>query len=363
MALEMAIWRMTDAGPQPLVFSRLGLEQKLEDMIVQDPSLTGMDLLVIGRQVNTAFGGQIDVLAADIEGHLHILELKRDKTPRDVVAQALDYGSWVQDLTLDAVSTIYAASSNGDFEDAFAERFATPVPDVFNAAQQITIVASQLDSASDRIVTYLAERYGVPLNTVFFRYFADAESEYLARTWLIAPEEVETKRPGGTIGKVRPWNGQDFYVVMGSLDRGTERWAAGSKYGFVGAGGGEWYWKPLRNLLPGKRIFAYVGGAGYVGVGEVNGPLTRLSDLETVVDGHAVRVVDQPELSEGMRKRALSADNEVTEYAVPVQWLVARPASAAVMERGLFASQVTACKLRDDRTIAVVSAAFNLDAD
>ena len=29
---------------------------------------------------------------------MHIIELKRDRTPRDVVAQALDYASWVRGL-------------------------------------------------------------------------------------------------------------------------------------------------------------------------------------------------------------------------------------------------------------------------
>jgi RecB family endonuclease NucS len=65
MAVQMAIWKMTSDGPLPLTFSQLGQEQRLEDMIVRDPSLTGMDLLVIGRQVATAYGGFIDVLAVD----------------------------------------------------------------------------------------------------------------------------------------------------------------------------------------------------------------------------------------------------------------------------------------------------------
>jgi hypothetical protein len=55
--------------------------------------------------------------------------------------------------------------------------------------------------------------------------------------------------------------------------------------------------KPLRNLAPGKRVFAYVGGAGYVGIGEVTGEMP---------------------------------------------------------------SQVTVCKLRDDRTIEVVTTAMEL---
>lgn len=56
MAVEMAVWRMTDDGPHPLVSSPLGSEQRLEDMIAEDPRMSGTDLLIIGRQVPTGFG-------------------------------------------------------------------------------------------------------------------------------------------------------------------------------------------------------------------------------------------------------------------------------------------------------------------
>lgn len=66
-----------------------------------------------------------------------MLELKRDRTPREIVAQALDYGSWTQALTLDQVSALYADQHDEAFDQAFAERFSAPVPDVFNADQQL----------------------------------------------------------------------------------------------------------------------------------------------------------------------------------------------------------------------------------
>ena len=55
--------------------------------------------MVIGRQVPTEFGGRIDLLAIDSAGALTILELKRDRTPREVVAQLIDYASWVNRLS------------------------------------------------------------------------------------------------------------------------------------------------------------------------------------------------------------------------------------------------------------------------
>jgi hypothetical protein len=359
MPVEMALWRMTEAGPLPVKFVPLGIERRLEDMVANDPTLIGVDLLMIARQVRTDFGGIIDILAVDADGHLHVLELKRDRTPREIVAQALDYGSWVQSLTLDQVSVLYADQHDDTLEEAFAERFSGPIPDVFNADQQLTIVASELDPASERIVSYLSDRYVVPINAVFFRYFADGGAEYLARTWLLPPEEPETVRSRPSKGKVRPWNGVDYYVILGTV--GDWRWDVARKYSCLTAGGGSWYWKPLRNLMPGHRVFAYVDGAGYVGIGDVIGPMVKFRDLEVQLDGQAIRVIDEPDLPRELLERAHSDDEEITEYAVPVRWIATHPASEALSERGLFASQVTACKLRDERTINVVTEAFGIE--
>jgi RecB family endonuclease NucS len=121
MPVEMALWRMNEAGPTPVKFVPLDVEQRLEDMIANDLTLVDGDLLMVARQVRTDFGGIIDILAVDAEGHLHLLELKRDRTPREIVAQILDYGSWVQSLTVEKVSTIYADEREDTLEDAFAD--------------------------------------------------------------------------------------------------------------------------------------------------------------------------------------------------------------------------------------------------
>jgi RecB family endonuclease NucS len=46
--------------------------------------------MLIGRQENTGHGGRIDLVALAPDASLVLIELKRDKTPREVVAQALD---------------------------------------------------------------------------------------------------------------------------------------------------------------------------------------------------------------------------------------------------------------------------------
>ena len=361
MAVEMAIWRMTDSGPRKLALSPLDFEKRLEDMLVEDPGMSGIDLLAIGRQVRTGYGGFIDLLAIDDEGRVHVLELKRDRTPRDIVAQTLDYGSWVQGLGLEDLEQIYVDQHDGetDLGEAFAERFGSPLPDVVNADQQFTIVASELDPTSDRIVEFLAKSYDVPINAVFFRHFTDGSRDYLARTWLLEPQPTEDSPVRPSRRKSRPWNGRDFYTVLGRAGE-THRWLIASKYGFLNAGGGSWYWKPLGKLTPGKRVFAYVAGAGYVGIGRVTGEMIAARDADVAVDGQLQPLLDQPEPSAAWGENAVSDDPELSEKVVPVEWLAKRSIEEAVWEKGLFASQHIVCKLRDEHTIKTVESAFGL---
>lgn len=62
-------------------------------MIVSAPRLLSEEWMLIGRQESTELGGRIDLLAIAPDASLVLIELKRDRTPRDVVAQALDYAS------------------------------------------------------------------------------------------------------------------------------------------------------------------------------------------------------------------------------------------------------------------------------
>ena len=81
-------------------------EKELEDGLVEDTSRVDSDLLVIGRQVRTDSGGKIDLLCIDKNGCTVVIELKRDRTPRTVTAQTLDYASWVKSLSGDRLTEI-----------------------------------------------------------------------------------------------------------------------------------------------------------------------------------------------------------------------------------------------------------------
>src|SRR5260370_23273709 len=103
MPIRHAIWRVADQ-PEQLAESSLNDEQLLEEMIVADPRILSDEWMLIARQENTGHGGRIDLVAIAPDGSLVLIELKRDRTPRECVAQALDYAAWVEKLQPDEVT-------------------------------------------------------------------------------------------------------------------------------------------------------------------------------------------------------------------------------------------------------------------
>jgi hypothetical protein len=203
MPTEMKLWRIDGERPAPMAQQKLDLESRLEEWLRHDTSLISADLLVIGQQVETAYGGFIDLLAVDPVGNLVILELKRDKTPRDIVAQALDYASWVQDLGHESITEIATSFLKGKtLEQAFREKFQTDLPDVLNERHRMYIVASSLDSATERIVKYLSETHDVDINVATFAYFKTEQGELLGRSLLLDEEQVQDRAQ--TKSKRRP---------------------------------------------------------------------------------------------------------------------------------------------------------------
>jgi len=195
MPQDVRIWSIRDGDQlEAITPAKLDLESRVEVWLEQDISMVSDNLLVIGRQVETDFGGVIDLLCLDANGDVVILELKRDRTPRDITAQVLDYASWVKDLSNEQITETANdyLGDRGPLDQAFQNRFGAELPDILNEHHQMLIVASEIDSSSERIVRYLSESYGVSINAVTFHYFrASQGQELVARVFLIEPSAVE----------------------------------------------------------------------------------------------------------------------------------------------------------------------------
>ena len=105
-----------------------------------------MDIAIIGRQVQTAFGGRIDLLGLDRDANCIVFELKRGRTPREVVAQLLDYGASVKDLGYNELDQIAQRWAQKSLATIFQNVFGDTIPDTVNESHNLVVVASGLDN-------------------------------------------------------------------------------------------------------------------------------------------------------------------------------------------------------------------------
>lgn len=338
MPIQHAIWSVGDS-PKPLAVGRLPSEQLLEAMIVHDPRILSAEWMLIGRQEITSFGGRIDLLAVAPDGSLVLVEIKRDKTPRDVIAQAMDYASWVEQLTSDRIAQIYRRfSGGGNLDEAFTQRFGIELDEeTLNGSHQIIIVASELDASTERIVNYLNTK-DIAINVAFFQVFEHGGQQLLSRAWLIDPGETQANAvvSSKTSGDKEPWNGE-YYVSYGGRS-----WSDAVKFGFVSAGGGNWYTQTLKLLSPGDLIWVKIPKTGYVGVGRVTEGAQAAKDFSVSTPAGDCRALEVLQEAERYRKNMDSPD--LSEYFVRVQWLETVPESQAVNDVGLFGNQNTVCQ-------------------
>jgi hypothetical protein len=225
MPIQHAIWTV-DQNPQPLAVVRLPSEATLEDMIISRPEILSGQWMLIGRQEPTGFGGRIDLLAIAPDASLVLIELKRERTPREVVAQALDYAAWVDQLTPDRIAQIYQRYSNGaDLAKAFKQKFGDELDEEsLNTSHQIILVAASLDDSTERIINYLNAR-DIAINVIFFQVFQCGAQQLLSRAWLIDPGETQVNAVSSSsriVGEKEPWNGEFYAVaVHGRMHGGT----------------------------------------------------------------------------------------------------------------------------------------------
>jgi hypothetical protein len=139
------------------------------------------------------------------------------------------------------------------------------------------------------------------------------------------------------------WNGKDWYFAFGGSD--TRIWDDAVNYGFVSAGGGEWYSRTVRTLPIGARLFVYMPKIGYVGVGTTTGPALSYFESHLSTQNNLIgRYTHQ---------------NGEPEYIVPVKWIKTVAPDEAIYGNGLFASQLSTCKLRDQKTLKILCGKFN----
>lgn len=149
------------------------IEKDLEDYLEDRLWLTGQDLLVIGRQVEVC-AGEVDLLAIDKTGLLHIVELKHGEAKPSVVAQVLSYRHSLERMDRkDLIDVVAHGRLRIDLPEAFQQHFGHPLPEIGNEAPALMIIAASIHKKTAYSILVLLDE-GFSFTT--FRYVVDSDS-------------------------------------------------------------------------------------------------------------------------------------------------------------------------------------------
>ena len=196
-------------------------ESDLEDWLEANPDsiLEAEPLMIVGRQVRTNLGGFIDLLGVDRAGRAVVVELKRDRTPRDAVAQALEYAAFASRLDAEAIESLLRVQED-DESVSLAERhrahFALDESDVvaFNKDQRIVIVGQRVTREILETASFL-ESKGILVACVEFAFFQTAQGDRLLT------QEVVVGRERPVPPKPTPVSEKDFLESCDEHGRGV----------------------------------------------------------------------------------------------------------------------------------------------
>jgi len=329
----------------------LDREDKIESWVKADLSLIGVDGIVIAQQLRTGHGKIIDLLAMDENGNLIIIELKRDRSPRDIVGQLLDYASWVHKLTTKDIYELVEREQQKTLGELYTAKYNRAPPDILNASHQMIVVASEVDEETKRIIEYLSEVHDIGINAAFFNVFHSGGKEMLTTDSLLDQSEVVER----SVKKTRPpWSG--YYYLTGGAEE-DRPWEDMRKHGFFSAHGGVFYTKRLDKLRVGDPVFYYQKQNGYLGFGLISQEKQHVRDFVTDSGQQILDVCKAHYLDEYID------DEDKACYLVGVDWKKTFPVDQAKSYSGIFANQNVVCGIYDAATVEFLKREFSIEEE
>lgn len=201
-------------------FEKIKRETDLEVLLENNPEyfFEGSKVLIIGRQVTTNLNSFIDLLGVDKTGNTVVVELKRGKTPRETIAQLLEYASFVENLDYSQLNDIYQnySGEESSLEDYHQQYFQSELGEnvSFNKSTRLVIVAQEVSKEIRQTALFLRKK-GIDIYCMEFKYFETKSGEKIISSDFVVGEEefIRQKVQSASLPKV---NEKQF---LNSLDK------------------------------------------------------------------------------------------------------------------------------------------------
>ncbi len=176
-------------------FKEENKEIDLEILLENNPEyfFESSKILIIGRQVTTNLNTFIDLIGVDQLGNTVVIELKRDKSPRETLAQLIEYASFVDNLDYVQLNDIFQNYSGEEvgLEEYHQQYYANDsIQSVsWNKNAKLVIVAQNITKEIKQTSLYLRKK-GIDVYCVEFKYFVNNSGvQMISSDFVVGDEE------------------------------------------------------------------------------------------------------------------------------------------------------------------------------
>lgn len=227
----MELYRIESNDMSRIAEQKIGKEAELEERLIRTEAaqIGGASVLYIGRQGTTSSEGIFDILGVDEDGNVVVIELKRNKGPRTVITQALEYASELRNAEYHHLNERYEAFLREEqgyeeeevvpLEEAHAEYFELDEPlspREFNNQQRLVLVAADFDDEKLLAMADFLREHEIDVVVVEYNTYRDEDSEIelLTTDAIRRPLREEPSTTGETIQHSREWkeDGEKWHI-------------------------------------------------------------------------------------------------------------------------------------------------------
>jgi hypothetical protein len=177
----MEVYRIDTGSLDRIEETEIATEENLEEYLIQaeGAEIGGVDILYVDQQGSPGEGGIFDIVGVDYQGNVVVIELKRDRTPRDMVAQALEYAASIRAEEYEQLNERYqdfADSPDHSLRDKHAKFFERADPlsrREFNTDQRLLLVGREFTDLSLDMADFMRE-HSIDVICVTYSAFTDS---------------------------------------------------------------------------------------------------------------------------------------------------------------------------------------------
>ena len=212
----------------------------------------GQPMLTLGREIVTDHNSYIDNLYLDGNGVLVAAEMKRGRTPRDVLAQISEYAAYIDKLTWADIEAFSLKRHGKPLDKAYSAIFGRPVTRTDKPEHRLMVVAEDFRPEIVETAAYHISR-GMPLALLQFTYYSLGAQVVLDVQTVMG--EIPEQQVPNTIIQAIPTNSPDETTPRAMSDDGYSNWLLSGLDGYLGQQAQQRGW--VLNTRLNKQTFLF----------------------------------------------------------------------------------------------------------